>query len=79
MLNKHCDDLTVDQLILQSQVLVLQETMTLSTDSFNIPGHTLIGKIDGKLGPLVLVHTFIPVIQRCVNFYLHIHAVVIML
>ena len=47
-LNKHCDDLTVHQLILQSQVLVIQETMTLSTDSFNIPGHTLIGKIDGN-------------------------------
>ena len=47
-LNKHCDDLTVDQLILHSQVLVLQETMTLSTDSFNIPGHTLIGRIDGN-------------------------------
>ena len=45
-LNKHCGDLTVNPLILQSQVLILQETMTLSTDSFNIPGHSLIGRID---------------------------------
>ena len=47
-LNKHWEDLSVDPLIVQSQVLVLQETMTLSTDNFNIPGHTLIGRIDGN-------------------------------
>ena len=47
-LNKHWEDLTVDPLIVQSQVLILQETMTLSTDNFNIPGHTLIGRIDGN-------------------------------
>ena len=45
-LNKHWEDLIVDPLILQFQVLVLQETMTLSTDNFNIPGHTLIGRVD---------------------------------
>ena len=45
-LNKHWEDLNVDPLIVQSQVLILQETMTLSTDNFNIPGHTLIGRID---------------------------------
>ena len=45
-LNKHWEDLTVNSLIVQSQVLILQETMTLSTDNFNIPGHTLIGRID---------------------------------
>ena len=47
-LNKHCGDLTVNPLILQSQVLILQETMTLSTDNFNIPGHSLIGIIDSN-------------------------------
>ena len=47
-LNKHCADLTVNPLILQSQVLILQETMTLFTDNFNIPGHSLIGRIDGS-------------------------------
>ena len=47
-LNKHWEDLIVDPLILQSQVLVLQETMTLSTDNFGIPGHTLIGRTDGN-------------------------------
>ena len=47
-LNKHLEDLSVDPLIVQSQVLLLQETMTLSTDNFNIPGHTLIGRIDGN-------------------------------
>ena len=47
-LNKHWEDFSVDPLIAQSQVLVLQETMTLSTDNFNIPGHTLIGRIDGN-------------------------------
>ena len=47
-LNKHCGDLTVNPLILQSQVLILQETMNLSTDNFNIPGHSLIGRIDGS-------------------------------
>ena len=47
-LNKHWEDLIVDPVILQSQVLVFQETMTLSTDCFNIPGHTLIGRIDGN-------------------------------
>ena len=48
----------VDPVIFQFQVLVLQETMTLSTDCFNIPGHTLIGRIDGILEFLVLVHTY---------------------
>ena len=47
-LNKHWEDLIVDPVIFQSQVLVLQETMTLSTDCFNIPGYTLIGRIDGN-------------------------------
>ena len=47
-LNTHWEDLTVDPLIVQSQVLILQETMTLSTDNFNIPGHTLIGRIDSS-------------------------------
>ena len=47
-LNKHWEDLSVNPLIVQSQVLVLQETMTLSADNFNIPGHTLIGRIDGN-------------------------------
>ena len=47
-LNKHWEDLIADPLIVQSQVLVLQETMTLSSDNFNIPGHALIGRIDGK-------------------------------
>ena len=47
-LNKHWVDLTVDQLIVQSQVLVLQETMTLSTDNFVIPGHTLISRFDSN-------------------------------
>ena len=47
-LNKHWEDLTVDPLIVQSQVLILQETMTLSTDNFNIPGHTLIGRINSS-------------------------------
>ena len=47
-LNKHWEDLTVDPLIVQSQVLILQETMTLSTDDFNIPGYTLIGRIDSS-------------------------------
>ena len=41
--NIHWEDLIVDPVIFQSQVLILQETMTLSTDRFNIPGHTLIG------------------------------------
>ena len=36
-LDKHWKDLTVDPLIVQFQVLILQETMTLSTDNFNIP------------------------------------------
>ena len=47
-LNKHWEDLIVDPLIVQSQGLVLQETMTLYTDSFDIPGYTLIGRIDGN-------------------------------
>ena len=47
-LNKHWEDLTVNSLIIQSQELILQETMTLSTDNFNIPVHTLIGRIDGS-------------------------------
>ena len=47
-LNKHCGDLTVNPLILQSQILILQETMTLSTDNFNVPGHSLICRIDGS-------------------------------
>ena len=47
-LNKHWEDLTVDPLIVQSQVLILQETMPLSTDNFNIPGHTLIGRINSN-------------------------------
>ena len=47
-LNKHWEDLIVDPLIVQSQVLVLQETMTLSPDNFNIPGHILIGRIDSN-------------------------------
>ena len=41
-LNKHWEDLVADPLIVQSQVLILQETMTLSTDNFNIPGHILV-------------------------------------
>ena len=44
----HWEDLTVDPLIVKSQVLILQETMTLSTDNFNIPGHSLIGRIDSN-------------------------------
>ena len=48
-LNKHWEDLIVDPVIFQSQVLVLQETMTLSTNCFNIHGHTLIGKTDGRV------------------------------
>ena len=47
-LNKHLEDLTVNSFIVHSQVLILQETMTLSTDNFNIPGHTLIGRIDSS-------------------------------
>ena len=47
-LNIHWEDLIVDPPILESQVLVLQETMTLSTDSFDIPIHTLIGRTDGN-------------------------------
>ena len=47
-LNKHWEDLTVDPLIVQSQVLILQEKMTLSTDNFNIPGHTLICRIESN-------------------------------
>ena len=47
-LNKHWEDLIVDPLTLQSQVLALQEPMTWSTDTFDIPVHTLIGRIDGN-------------------------------
>ena len=66
-LNKHWEDLTVDPLIVQSQVLILQETMTLSTDNFNIPGHTLIGRVDYNARlPGSGTHT--PVIQHCVSF-----------
>ena len=67
-LNKHWEDLTVDPLIVQSQVLSLQETMTLSTDNFNIHGHTLIGRIDGNARVAGSVHTYTPVIQHCVRF-----------
>ena len=47
-LNKHWEDLTVNSLVLHSQVLILQETMTLSTDNYNIRGHTLISRIDSN-------------------------------
>ena len=49
-LNKHWEweDLTVNSLIVHSQVLILQESMTLSTDNYNIPGHTLISRIDSN-------------------------------
>ena len=68
-LNKHWEDLTVDPLIVQSQVLILQETMTLSTDNFNIPGHTLIGRINSSARlPGSGTHTYTLVIQLCVRF-----------
>ena len=47
-LNKHWEDLTLNSLVLHSQVLILQETITLSTDNYNIPGHTLISRIDSN-------------------------------
>ena len=47
-LSIHWEALIVDPVIFHSKVLVLQETMTLSTDCFNIPGYTLIGRIDGN-------------------------------
>ena len=47
-LNKHWENLSVEPLIAQSHVLILQETRTFLADNFNIPGHTLIGRIDGN-------------------------------
>ena len=59
-LNKHWEDLIVDPLILQSQVLVLQETMTLSTDRFDILGHISLLELKVMLELLVLVHISTP-------------------
>ena len=47
-LNKHCADVICDPLILHSEILVLQETMTTLNDTFSIPGHFPISRVDGK-------------------------------
>ena len=47
-LNKHCADVICDPLILHSEILVLQETMTTLNDTFSIPGHLPISRVDGK-------------------------------
>ena len=47
-MNKHCVDLICDPLILHSEILVLQETMTKSNDIFNIHGHFPIIRVDSK-------------------------------
>ena len=47
-LQKHCEDLVSDSLIVHSEVLILQETMTTSNDIFTIPGHSLVCRVDGK-------------------------------
>ena len=47
-LNKHCADVICDPLILHSEILVLQETMTTLNDTFSIPGHSLVSRVDGK-------------------------------
>ena len=66
-LNKHCKDLTSDQLILRSKILVLQETMTISSDNFNIEGHFLIGRIDGKLELQGVAHIYTHMTHNHVN------------
>ena len=44
-LQKHCEDLVSDSLIVQSEILMLQETMTTPNDTFTIPGHSLVCKV----------------------------------
>ena len=75
-LNKDWESLKVNPVIFQSQVLVLQETMSSSTDCFNIPGHTLIGRIDGNArvsGSGTHINSRNP---YCVNSFLRIKAVI---
>ena len=45
-LQKHCKDLVSDSLIVQSVILILQETMTTPNDTFTIPGHPLVCRVD---------------------------------
>ena len=67
-LNKHWEDLTVDPLLVQSKVLILQETITLSTDNFKIPGHTLIGAHSGCHNgariEILIIHFHDPIIMH---------------
>ena len=47
-LNKHRADVICDPLILHSEILVLQETMTTLNDTFSILGHSLVCQVDDK-------------------------------
>ena len=46
--NEHYGDVIGDPLILHSEILVLQETMTKSNDIFNIHGHFPGCRVDGN-------------------------------
>ena len=69
-LNKHYEDLICDPVILQSKILILQETMTTSSDSFSIPGHCMMVEQMVNLESMVLVRMFTHVTQLLVNLYL---------
>ena len=47
-LQKLCEDLVSDSIIVHSEILILQETMTTPNDTFTIPGHSLVCRVDGK-------------------------------
>ena len=46
-LDKHFGDILADPLTLESEILVFQETMTTLNDTFDIPGHSLVCRVDG--------------------------------
>ena len=50
--------------------------MTTSSDTFSIPGSSLVSRVDGKLERLVLVLIFTHEIQVNVNVYSHSHLVI---
>ena len=45
---EHCGDLVFESLIIHSEILILQETMTTPNDEFTIPAHSLVCTVDSN-------------------------------